>query len=876
MTTLDLADRLSALACLLLILTMLISAPLVGIGENRLLVSVRHDRAAAVTTAPKPLLSGAQAAGAAIAAAPAISRADFVCVDFVCVNRSTAVPNLFDYSPATIRQLRHFESFSGCVEQCVASTPEAGTRFSPTMGQQSTTTATTAPVPSQPAAAPGAGAPIAAAPSATHTSAQDWLQKMTSGSGLVHVGNRSLDAALAKWIAARHDGAPCDSSTPVYFAPFSPNGIGNKVLAVVMAFHMALMQGRRLVVSDWPPSTLDVSYPLAEFLEPSSCQAVFDADRNRPRVRKCTVISCPINTRSSFRNGYTQPHWAHMSALFLDLPREWAHLEWLDWWRAITQYLLRPGDKMLTGLSTTLSRVKLLHSPGVSARDAAERLRRATSTERADTHAHASGFAARFAGGVAAWTQHVRRPLVGVHVRLGDGCWDSKRGGCKYVKSFSTILTRLRESGVTSGTIFLATDNSTIAAEAVRTPLEGFDVIALGEDRMQVEKSHARGERRREGDELLHLQLLDLALLSQTDVLAGVFGSTFVKTALQLGHAKVYLSLDTFPWCPLLRCYWGWRDMCHNCELCYNSGGGGEACNNNGYHTAGGLRHAVRDSRTERGAFRRFIGSVDRDFRCRAFSDHPLTPTIYDRPVVGAHFAPTMPPSPPPVTVCAQGASTAAGLETSPAGADCTCGFRRFHGVDNARFADAKPAYGYGNAIVPPAALERVQLPSAGGARPTLRECERLCCDEPLCHSIVWRANTSTCIASLAIAHGARVDDWCWHPTASEHAITSIRLPGAWQQRALDAAQHFLQARTLVRTGPESGPRTYTKAFHLPVGHSHPMERHVQARSCDAERGGHQVSDIAAGAVALSTELERCRAPPYVNRASAYPKWRPR
>ena len=47
------------------------------------------------------------------------------------------------------------------------------------------------------------------------------------------------------------------------------------------------------------------------------------------------------------------------------------------------------------------------------------------------------------------------------------------------------------------------------------TPLEGFDVLMLAEDRAAVSRSHMRGERRREADELLHLQLLDLALLSQ-------------------------------------------------------------------------------------------------------------------------------------------------------------------------------------------------------------------------------------------------------------------------------------------------------------------------------------------------------------------------
>ena len=46
-------------------------------------------------------------------------------------------------------------------------------------------------------------------------------------------------------------------------------------------------------------------------------------------------------------------------------------------------------------------------------------------------------------------------------------------------------------------------------------PLEGFDVMMLREDRAAVSRSHMQGERRREADELLHLQLLDLALLSQ-------------------------------------------------------------------------------------------------------------------------------------------------------------------------------------------------------------------------------------------------------------------------------------------------------------------------------------------------------------------------
>ena len=393
---------------------------------------------------------------------------------------------------------------------------------------------------------------------------------------------------------------------------------------------------------------------------------------------------------------------------------------------------------------------------------------------------------------------------------------------------------------------------------AVAAKIDGFDVLALAEDRRVVEKSHAQGDRRREKDELLHLQLLDLALLSQADVIAGVFGSTFVKTALQLGRAASYVTLDTFPWCPLLRCYWGWRDMCHNCELCYNGGGGGEACNTNGYHTAGGLPAALRDSRPVRGAFRRFMQKVADDFKCRAFADHPLETSMYDAPVVGSAYAPKL--------LLAAGISAATLLEVCVSHADgaaqpdpksdgathaCACGFRRFPGVDNAAAASAKPAYGYAHGVLRQSTF--AALPS--GQAPTLSDCEAACCKEPLCHSITWRANTSTCIAALAIAHGARQDDWCWHPTSAPHATTSIRRPGMWQAQALREAAKFLAAHTLIRTGPAAGPRVFTKRFSTPVGHSHPMERELRDTSCKLPLGAvdrarsYAISDVVAAAI---------------------------
>ena len=62
------------------------------------------------------------------------------------------------------------------------------------------------------------------------------------------MGNNSLNNELIAWLEARHR-APCSWGTPVYFAGVSPNGIGNKLLGMVMALHAAMMQGRQLVVT---------------------------------------------------------------------------------------------------------------------------------------------------------------------------------------------------------------------------------------------------------------------------------------------------------------------------------------------------------------------------------------------------------------------------------------------------------------------------------------------------------------------------------------------------------------------------------------------------------------------------------------------------
>ena len=90
-----------------------------------------------------------------------------------------------------------------------------------------------------------------------------------------------------------------------------------------------------------------------------------------------------------------------------------------------------------------------------------------------------------------------------------------------------------------------------------------------------------------------------------------------------------------------------------------------------------------------------------------------------------------------------------------------------------------------------------------------------------------------------------------------------MRLPGAWEAKAIERARSYLRASTLVRRGPaEGGPRVYQKSFNTPSGHTHPLERTVAPTSCTlplvTPPGTFEVSDIDANAVPYATQLPGC------------------
>ena len=166
----------------------------------------------------------------------------------------------------------------------------------------------------------------------------------------------------------------------------------------------------------------------------------------------------------------------------------------------------------------------------------------------------------------------------------------------------------------------------------------------------------------------------------------------------------------------------------------------------------------------------------------------------------------------------------------------CECGFVRYADVDNVAAQRLKPARGFG--------LTEVRLREA-----SLEACEAACCGEPLCHSVVWLGNESRCVASLAMAHGARKTDWCWHPRAYRTAVTSLRLPGAWEARAVELAERVLAARNIVRRPGEADGAAPPAALYRKAPWTH-----AQAHYGRGGRVKHEVS-CTASAGASTVEL---------------------
>tara|TARA_B110000208_G_scaffold182656_1_gene234613 strand:- start:380 stop:2695 length:2316 start_codon:yes stop_codon:yes gene_type:complete len=159
------------------------------------------------------------------------------------------------------------------------------------------------------------------------------------------------------------------------------------------------------------------------------------------------------------------------------------------------------------------------------------------------------GFAVAFATCVASLDlTTLQRPLVAVHIRRGDACFECGRAPC--VGSFDAALRVLARRGVRSGTIILATDDAEIAREARAFDAAQSALAVLAALPAQVTPPLVAGaslKKRREARFVAGLS--DLGMLSLADdVFLGSFESPFAAAAYAVGGAPHRLSFDASVW----------------------------------------------------------------------------------------------------------------------------------------------------------------------------------------------------------------------------------------------------------------------------------------------------------------------------------------
>ena len=158
-------------------------------------------------------------------------------------------------------------------------------------------------------------------------------------------------------------------------------------------------------------------------------------------------------------------------------------------------------------------------------------------------------------------------PIIGLHVRHGDGCLHGMRKshGCKALSSYLRELRVLKAMyGVRR--VFLATDSAEIANQTQEFKHE-FDFIMLDWDRSPM-STGMKIERRMESPKVFNIDqhnimidsLRDLWLLAEADYLVTHQASTLSRLALQFStflhkHIPPFISLDG-PWC------FHWRMCC--------------------------------------------------------------------------------------------------------------------------------------------------------------------------------------------------------------------------------------------------------------------------------------------------------------------------
>jgi len=158
-----------------------------------------------------------------------------------------------------------------------------------------------------------------------------------------------------------------------------------------------------------------------------------------------------------------------------------------------------------------------------------------------------------------------KHPIIGVHVRHGDGCLHGRRKqhGCKPLAHYMQEVRTMRDMyGVNR--VFIATDSTTALADTKLYEPE-FEFIHLDMNRekyntnTKIESQMASGNGFDSHDVMI-ASLRDTLLLAESDYLVTHQASTMSRIALQMAmlrlkHVPPYISMDG-PWC------YHWRMCC--------------------------------------------------------------------------------------------------------------------------------------------------------------------------------------------------------------------------------------------------------------------------------------------------------------------------
>lgn len=163
-----------------------------------------------------------------------------------------------------------------------------------------------------------------------------------------------------------------------------------------------------------------------------------------------------------------------------------------------------------------------------------------------------------------------RHPIIGVHMRSGDGCRHGVRSRLFDCRTLREYLPEVNALSAKYGTknVFVATDNPEILAEIelTRKHTDLNFLVVPSESRAQL-KSDTKIEQRMTGEDdgfdshaAIVTAFQDIFLLSECDYLVTHQASTMSRVALNLATMRMkavppYISLDG-PWCPQ------WRMCC--------------------------------------------------------------------------------------------------------------------------------------------------------------------------------------------------------------------------------------------------------------------------------------------------------------------------